>query len=171
MRLWYIWLATLVTVIAVGQVRAVEPTVDFARDIRPIFEHRCFKCHGAEKQKSGYRLDVRSRARAGGESGEAAIVSGKPTDSALLVRVTSDDTEVRMPPEGERLSARELELVRAWIEAGAPWPDALAGEDRTKKQHWAFQAPVPPNCQSCAMWPPRAMRSIASYWPICKPRT
>ena len=78
---------------------------DFGRDIRPIFCEHCSKCHGAEKQLSGYRLDVRAKALAGGESGEAAIVAGKPDTSPFMARIASDDKDARMPPEGERLSA------------------------------------------------------------------
>ena len=48
--------------------------VDFAREVRPIFERSCLGCHGPEKQKSGFRLDVRDIAIKGGESGERAII-------------------------------------------------------------------------------------------------
>src|SRR5579863_8060883 len=137
-------LIALLFLVATVDVARAEPAVDFAADVRPIFERHCFKCHGPEKQHSGYRLDVRSRALAGGESGEAAIVAGKAANSPLLARITSDDEALRMPPEGVRLAVRDIELVKSWIDAGAPWPDDLAGEARLKKQHWAFQAPVRP---------------------------
>lgn len=133
--------------------RAADTAPDFGRDIRPIFAQHCEKCHGAEKQLSGYRLDVRAKALAGGESGEAAIVAGKPNDSQLVARITSDDKDIRMPPEGERLNAREVELVRAWIAAGAHWPDELAGENKAKPTHWAFIAPVRPELPAVANGP------------------
>ncbi|HEY1602551.1 MAG TPA: PSD1 and planctomycete cytochrome C domain-containing protein [Pirellulales bacterium] len=145
MRLWCTRLVIVLVaaVVAAARAGADEPAaVDFAGQIRPLFEQRCYKCHGGEKQISGYRLDVRSRALAGGESGETPIVPGKPADSPLIARLASDDKDLRMPPEGERVSPQELELVRRWIGAGAPWPDELAGEDRLKKPHWAFQAPT-----------------------------
>jgi len=129
--------------IAPAAVKAEEP-LDFARDIRPLFERNCFKCHGPEKQISGYRLDVRGVALAGGESAEAAIVVGKPDESPLVARVTSEDKDLRMPPEGDRLNSGEVELLRRWIAGGAAWPDDLSGEDKKKKSHWAFAAPVRP---------------------------
>lgn len=115
--------------------------VSFEQSIMPILKERCFQCHDGRKQKSGLRLDVRSKAMAGGESGKAGIIAGKPSESELYKRLISDDTEVRMPPK-EKLTANEIELVRRWIESEASWPDKLAGE-KTKK-HWAFVAPVRP---------------------------
>src|SRR5690606_18410598 len=82
---------------------AAEPAVDFERDVLPILKARCFECHDAEKQISGYRLDVRRIAFEGGESGEKAIVPGKSDKSELIRRVTADDEFTQMPPEGARL--------------------------------------------------------------------
>jgi mono/diheme cytochrome c family protein len=57
--------------------------VDFAKDIEPILAANCIKCHGPEKQKSGYRLDSRDAAIKGGDGG-AAIVPGKSAESPLV---------------------------------------------------------------------------------------
>ena len=54
--------------------------VDFARDVKPILEKRCFDCHGAEKQKGGLRLDVKAHALKGGEEHGAPIVHGKSAE-------------------------------------------------------------------------------------------
>ncbi|MBI2823395.1 MAG: PSD1 domain-containing protein [Planctomycetia bacterium] len=138
-------LLAIVLAAATFAARAVadEPP-DYARDIRPILAKHCFQCHGAEKQNSGLRLDVRSRALAGGESGQAAISPGKSGESPVATRIASGDPELMMPPDGERLSAREVELVRAWIDAGARWPEERAGEELLKRSHWAFQPPGRP---------------------------
>src|SRR5690242_2312272 len=63
---------------------AARRSVDFTSDVLPIFQKRCFGCHGPDKQKSSYRLDVRSVAFAGGDFGEAAIVAGKSGESRLI---------------------------------------------------------------------------------------
>lgn len=123
---------------------ADDAAVDFAKDIQPIFKQNCGKCHDARKQQSGYRLDVRATALRGGESGKRAIVPGKSADSDLIRRVTSDDDDVVMPPEGDRLTAKQIDLLRKWIDAGAKWPDELAGELNDPKRHWAFQPPHRP---------------------------
>ena len=99
--------------------------VDFARDIEPIFAAHCYACHGAEKQKSEFRLDVREAALTGGESGEKAIVPGKSAESPLVRFVAGLDPDMLMPPKKSdkaRLSADQIGLLRAWIDAGAVWP-------------------------------------------------
>src|SRR5437764_164623 len=110
--------------------------VDFARDIRPILEARCFSCHGPKKQRGDLRLDRKAVALKGGESGPV-IVPGKSADSLLLRRAGSSDPDQRMPPTGERLTADQLRLLRAWIDQGAPWPSDAESDPR--KTHWAFQ--------------------------------
>lgn len=112
--------------------------VEFEKDVLPIFEAHCLDCHGAEKQKSGFRLDLRSAAMRGG-SGGVAIVPGRAGKSPLIEYVSaSKDHEMAMPPKGDRLSKSEINTLRAWVEAGAPWPQALAGVDE-RLGHWAWQ--------------------------------
>jgi mono/diheme cytochrome c family protein len=118
--------------------------VDFRRDIRPLFAERCHTCHGAEKQKGGLRLDRKTDALAGGDSGKV-IIPGKSAESLLIKNVTGLDPDNIMPPKGkgEPLTKTEIGLLRAWIDAGAPWPDeALAAG---KSTHWAFQPPIRPD--------------------------
>src|SRR5207249_2983947 len=72
--------------------------VDFQKEIRPIFESRCYECHGPSKQKSGLRLDRKENAFRGGDSGKAALLPGKSGESALIQRVTNKDPDEVMPP-------------------------------------------------------------------------
>src|SRR5687767_10535918 len=58
--------------------------VDFIKDVQPIFRERCEKCHGAEKQKSGYRLDVKRVALTGGDHTAPNIVPGQSAKSPLI---------------------------------------------------------------------------------------
>jgi mono/diheme cytochrome c family protein len=118
------------------------PPVDFARDIQPLFQAHCYKCHDVRKQTAGFRLDVRDRALRGGESGKTAIIPGDSGKSELIRRVGDPDAEKGMPPGKEKLPAAQVQLLRAWIDAGAPWPDALA--NNTARGHWAFQPPRRP---------------------------
>jgi mono/diheme cytochrome c family protein len=120
-----------------------RPTVDFQRDILPLFKANCYQCHDGKKQKAGYRLDIRSRAQRGGESGKTSIVPGQPDKSDLIRRITSKDDEQVMPPSGKRLTPEQVKLLHDWVAAGAPWPDALANEN-DKTRHWAFQPPKRP---------------------------
>ncbi len=119
---------------------------DFARDVRPILEKSCFGCHGPEKQKNGYRLDVRDIAIKGGDSGEAAIVPHNAKASPLIRFVSGEDADMLMPPKTSdkaRLTAEQVETLRAWIDAGPSWPDGFAGaKDATP--HWSLQPLVNP---------------------------
>jgi hypothetical protein len=116
--------------------------VDFQRDILPLMRDRCFKCHDARKRTASYRMDVRSMALRGGESGKPAIVAGASGKSELIRRVLLTEGEEAMPPGKEKLSAAQVKLLRDWIDAGANWPEALANESGSG--HWAFRAPERP---------------------------
>src|SRR5262249_10220214 len=100
-------------------------------------------CHDGQKKRSGLRLDVRSLALRGGESGKPAIVASDAGKSELIRRITNPDEETGMPQGKQKLSADQVKLLRTWIESGAPWPDALAGEN-SQKRDWAFQPPKRP---------------------------
>src|SRR6185436_17957001 len=63
---------------------AVNRPVDFVKDIKPIFEANCVKCHGPEKQKGGLRLDIKAIALKGGDDYAPVIVPGKSADSPLI---------------------------------------------------------------------------------------
>ena len=120
---------------------AANKEVDFVRDVRPIFQRACVRCHGPDKQKSEFRLDVRQTALTGGESYAPNIVPGKSADSPL-VKMVAGVGDVTMPPEGDRLTAEEIGLLRAWIDQGAKWPDDVAGELKDKSDWWSFK-PLP----------------------------
>jgi len=134
-------------VTAVGAAAPAKPaaaSIDFAKDIQPIFAERCYECHGEKKQKSSFRLDVKTTAFAGGESGKPAIVAGKSSDSALIRHVTSADPDEMMPPKGDRLTAAQIATLKKWIDQGANWPELADSKESKQKRHWAFKAPVKP---------------------------
>ena len=122
---------------------ADPPAVDYARDVQPIFQQHCYQCHDARKQRASLRLDVRSRALRGGESGKAAVVPGDSGKSELIRRINLAEGKEAMPPGSEKLTAAQVKLLRAWIDGGAKWPDALANEG-LGQGHWAFQPPRRP---------------------------
>ena len=94
-----------------GVVVAEGTADDYLRDIKPVLKERCYSCHGALKQKSGLRLDTAAAILDGGKEGP--IVAPKdPEGSELLARLTHEDSDERMPPEGKPLTKRELEVIR-----------------------------------------------------------
>ena len=118
--------------------------VDFVTDIQPIFEAKCVKCHGAEKQKSEYRLDVKSIALTGGENHAPNVVPGKGAESPLVKFVAGLDEDVKMPPKGEPLSAEQIGLLRRWIDDGAQWPDTASAKLVNRKDWWSLKPVVKP---------------------------
>ena len=115
--------------------------VDFEKDIRPILENNCYDCHDADKQKGKLRLDEVAGILKGGDSGEPVFVRGKSLESSLIKHVTSQNPKEMMPPKGDRLTAGQIGLLRAWIDAGAGMPgEAAAAESlKIKTGHWSFQ--------------------------------
>jgi hypothetical protein len=102
-----------------------EPT--FAAVVLPVLEQRCSNCHGESKQKGELALHTEAAIRKGGENG-AVLVAGKPDDSELLRRLLLPlDDEDHMPPEDKaQPSAAEIEVLRDWIAAGAPFQGPFA---------------------------------------------
>ncbi len=123
-----------------GMKRPVLPphsTVDYNRDIRPIFSAKCFACHGADPKaiQAGLRLDKSDDAKKLLSSGRHAIVPGKSAQSSLFARITTNDNAKKMPPASTQklLNILEIDLIKRWIDQGAIYKD-----------HWAFVAPIRP---------------------------
>ncbi len=148
-------LSCVLTLLLAGYAGADEPTAEqikfFETNVRPVLVEHCYKCHGAEKQKSDLRLDSREAALAGGENGPA-VVPGKPDESGLVEAINYDGLE--MPPD-EKLPDEQIAALTEWIKMGAPWPKGdvppqvaakpkITDEDRA---WWAYQPvrrpPVP----------------------------
>ena len=123
---------------------AASRKVDFAADVQPIFQGKCYDCHGPRKQEASLRWDQKAAALKGGESG-AAIVPGKSADSLLIHAVAQIRDDLKMPKKGEPLTAEQVGILRAWIDQGAEWPDSLsAAATQPVTNHWAFKVPVRP---------------------------
>lgn len=120
--------------ISLAPAAAAEP-VDFLRDVRPLLAGHCLKCHGPdeEQRQGGLRLDVRESALAAADSGERAIVPGKPDASELVRRIFSTDESEQMPPPDIKhpLTDAQKQILRQWIEQGADY-----------QPHWAFTPPT-----------------------------
>ncbi len=118
-----------------------ERTVDFVRDIKPIFQQHCYKCHGPGKDQGGLSLATRGLALDGGDTGQI-IAPGKSALSPMVHRIAGLDVGTVMPPEGERLTSVQVGLIRAWIDQGLVWPSAADELDPRVVQavdHWSFK--------------------------------
>ena len=103
---------------------AAKKDLTYAKDIKPMLENSCLKCHSGEKPKSKYKLDTREAMIKGGESGDAAIIPGKSEKSPLVHFIADLVVDMEMPPLDKRekypaLTKDQIGLIRAWIDQGA----------------------------------------------------
>lgn len=129
--------------VCLAQFAAGDETASIAEQAHGILAERCFKCHGPARSENGLRLDIREDALSGGDSQTPAIAAGDADNSLLIRKVSAADPAERMPKEGERLSPAEIAVLRAWIDAGAPWPLQKSSAE-SKTTHWSFVAPIRP---------------------------
>ena len=101
----------------------VTGKIVFDRDIRPVLETSCLRCHGGEKPRSHFRLDDRVAALNGGDDNSNDIVAGDSTNSLLIQYVARQVKDMEMPPvgKGSPLAPQQIGLLRAWIDQGAAW--------------------------------------------------
>ena len=99
--------------------------VDFATEVLPILRQNCITCHGPKEQKNGFRLDRRKDAMRGGTI--AMIGPGNADGSRLYQKLIGSHFGPQMPPTGA-LPAAQIATIKAWIDQGAEWPDALSGD-------------------------------------------
>jgi hypothetical protein len=103
-----------------------EPTVNLAEvsfktHVLPIFEQHCLQCHGGEQPEGGIRTEEGLSLKSYedimlGSLNGSVIEPGDVEGSYLIEQVTTG----RMPKEGDRLTPAEIEIITAWVEAGAP---------------------------------------------------
>lgn len=103
--------------------RAADP-VDFTREIKPLLENHCVKCHSGDKPKGHLILETKASAFRGGDSGPG-IVPGQPEKSPVykLTALPLDNDNVMPPAKEQPLTPDQIELLKNWIAQGAPWPD------------------------------------------------
>jgi hypothetical protein len=99
--------------------------IDFTRDIKPIFEGSCIKCHARGRTKGGFQIDTRDTLLQGGDSGPA-VSPGKSQESLLIELVAGVDPDNVMPKKGSRLTVEQIGLLRAWIDQGLPWDPTVS---------------------------------------------
>ncbi|MHC4876776.1 MAG: PSD1 and planctomycete cytochrome C domain-containing protein [Planctomycetota bacterium] len=140
----------IAAVLALWALPSEAADVDFEGDIAPILKERCWFCHGEDEQEAGLRLDRRVKLLRGGDSGLPAVVPGKPEKSYLIEVVKHLDPDVKMPPDEEKIPAKEIDLLVRWIKEGAVWPGQMEAVDDEESDHWAFQPVVRPDIPKSA---------------------
>ena len=115
-----------------SSVQAEDDEIVFNRDIRPIIAENCISCHGPDEhgREADLRLDTLE-----GILADNTVVPGKPEKSEFIVRIFTDDDDDLMPPPDSHksLTKEQKELLKKWVEIGAPW-----------QNHWSYVKPVKP---------------------------
>ncbi|MEI9890268.1 MAG: DUF1549 domain-containing protein [Caulobacteraceae bacterium] len=135
--------------------QAIPDRPDWNWDVRPVLSQNCFSCHGQGTQKAGLRLDIQKAAYdpIPEDKNKRAIVPGNPAKSELFRRITSSDSDYRMPPKDSHktLSAHDIAVVEKWIKQGAQY-----------KQHWSYIVPTEVKPER-TKWDGQAVNQIDRY--------
>ena len=122
---------------------ALAVPVDFVREVRPVFEKHCFACHGPDKQKNSFRLDLKADAMKGGDDHAPDIVAGSSAKSPLFQFVSGTDAKTLMPPKDKpRLSQTEIEVLKQWLDEGAIWPEGVDKAKTVDRTDWWSMKPL-----------------------------
>src|SRR5687768_5931241 len=123
---------------------AAQTAPSFAKDVAPILGRSCLPCHGTGQKLASLDLSSRAAALKGGEKSGPAIVPGKSDESSLYRRITGKEQPAM--PLGAKLSDKEIETLKRWIDAGAAWEGEAKADEKTfsaqQKNWWAFKPPV-----------------------------
>jgi hypothetical protein len=112
-----------------GRARA---EVDFVKDIKPVLEQKCVRCHSGPKAKEGLKLETREDLLAGSDNGKV-VVPGKAAESKLYESlILPKDDKKHMPQTGDPLPKPTIEKIQAWINEGVKWPDKLVLKDTSE---------------------------------------
>jgi len=124
-------LSLLFTILSIG-----DTPLSFDRDVRPILSDNCFECHGPDTNMREARLRLDQEEGLFRERGGVRVITpGAPAESELILRITEEDPDFRMPPTEFRhqLEDGEVETIRRWIAEGAQY-----------ETHWAWSQPARP---------------------------
>ena len=125
---------TCLLLLATLGLHAAEPpvpaTIEFNRDVQPILSDNCFYCHGNDPKhrEAKLRLDIREEALKA-----EAFIPGKAAKSELVSRILTTDADDLMPPpdSNKKLTQRQKDILKKWIDQGAAY-----------QQHWSYEKPV-----------------------------
>ncbi|MFT7034111.1 MAG: hypothetical protein ACJA2S_002620, partial [Cyclobacteriaceae bacterium] len=120
----------LLLILFVGACQQSNDQISFNRDVRPILNKSCLRCHGGVKANGEFSLLFEEDAFSKTKSGKPAIVKGDHKNSELYRRLVHESPEMRMPFEAAQLAQEEIDILAKWIDQGAKW-----------EKHWAY---IPP---------------------------
>ena len=118
------WMAVSAAAPTLEAIQKLPPAagraVDFRKDVQPILEASCVKCHGRGKANGDWKLDTRETFLQPGESGPAVVV-GNSAHSYFIHLVAGTDPDSAMPKKGSKLTSEQVGILRAWVDQGLKW--------------------------------------------------
>ncbi len=146
----------------------------FLQKIRPLLENKCLGCHGKTPDdiKGEYSMLTREELIKGGESGEAAIIVGKPNQSPFWKSVTWDDDALQMPPQKRnRLNTDQIADLKQWIANGAVWTNQKLPSASAKPAVNSSQIAMSTSGGQSPTWTGRTYKpeDVWAYQPIKRP--
>jgi len=161
-------MAAALTLLGITPIEAQEKpaappvNVSYFRDIRPIFQSQCHGCHQPAKRGGEYEMTTFAGLFKGGESGDAAIVPGKPDSSSVVDQITPKNGEAAMPKGKPALTSVQIETVRRWIEQGAKDDSPMSARPQYDMQHPPTYSAAPV-VTSVAYSPDGQLLAISGY--------
>ncbi len=123
---------------------SAKAEVDFAHQVVPILRQHCVECHSGDAKKGGFSINDHESFLLGSESGPM-VVLGKSGESYLIELITSTDSDLQMPPQGARLTDKEVAILRNWIDEGLKWEAGFAFKKPTYEPPLELRKPdLPP---------------------------
>lgn len=142
---------------AVAQQAERKTGADFVHDVAPILRKHCGKCHTNGVAKGDFAMDTRAALMK-----SETVVPGKAVESDLVERIKTDDKEMKMPPEGARLTPGEVEVISQWINEGAKWDESFSFRQS------AYEPPLKPRAVTLPQAQPGFEhpidRIVKAYW-------
>ena len=139
-----IYISVILVALTWSCTNATKEAISFNRDVRPILNDKCLRCHGGVKANGEFSMLFEEDAFGKTQSGEPAIVRGNHKKSEIYKRIVHEDPELRMPSDSEPLTQKEIDILAEWIDQGAKW-----------EKHWAYIPPkknIEPPVIDSATW-------------------
>jgi Planctomycete cytochrome C/Anaphase-promoting complex subunit 4 WD40 domain/WD domain, G-beta repeat len=159
--------SSLLFFVTVGGACAAEVAPSYEEQIKPIFREHCLKCHGEDEQKADLNLSSFGSLSKGG-SGGSAVTPGRASTSLLFKAITAEDDAERMPPKKAPIPAAQINLIKAWIEAGTP--ERTGGKSLVAARDTAFKPVIAQRSDGPGpmpeQWPPVAVPAVVNPQPV-----
>jgi len=146
----FLCFALLMGFFAASSMAGDAEKIDFHKQVKPILESACVKCHGVQRWSGEVRVDEKEFIFGTGENGRVTV-PGKPLQSTLYTTSAADDKDpLAMPPRDRgKMSTLQLQVIYDWIQQGAEWPDGVVLKRVDRIESIIVASIIQVNCLKC----------------------